>query len=136
MHLTYQPSALSMWAMPLSPLPLIPDIKLHIQAWLHHFAAIFGWDSRVKGFSPEMHLPNHPDTLFEFVKALKECGYRWLFGSRTLVETLSGQPLEYKHLPHRLVARNQGETLSITALIKTQGSDTKLCRSDAALLRG
>jgi hypothetical protein len=30
-------------------------------------------------------------------------------------------------LPHRLVARNsKGETLSITALIKTQGSDTKL----------
>ena len=32
-----------------------------------------------------------------------------------------------KHLPHRLIARNsQGETISITALIKTQGSDTKL----------
>jgi len=102
------------------------DIKLHIQAWLHHFAAIFGWDtsSRQGIFSPECTY-NHPDTLFEFVKALKECGYRWLLVQEHSVETLVN--LEYKHLPHRLVARNsQGETLSITALIKTQGSDTKL----------
>ena len=74
-----------------------------------------------------MHLPNHPDTLFEFVKALKECGYRWLMVQEHSVETLSGQPIQSKHLPHRLVVRNSsGETLSITALIKTQGSDTKL----------
>jgi len=103
---------------------------LHIQAWQHHFAAIFGWSalSRVKGFSPpEMHLPNHPDTFFEFVKALKECGYRWLLVQEHTVETLTGQSLAYKHLPHRLIARNsQGEEISITALIKTQGSDTKL----------
>jgi hypothetical protein len=108
----------------------IPDIKLHIQAWQHHFAAIFGWEAlaRVKGFSPpEMALPNHPDTLYEFIKALKECGYRWLLVQEHSVETLTGQSLQYKHLPHRLVARNShGETLSITALIKTQGSDTKL----------
>jgi len=50
-----------------------------------------------------MHLPNHPDTLFEFVKALKECGYRWLFGSRTLVETLSGQPLSTSIYPTALL---------------------------------
>lgn len=130
---TYQPYVEwlgSMWSHAVVPSTPIPDIKLHIQAWLHHFAAIFGWDAlaRVKGFSPpEMHLPNHPDTLFEFVKALKECGYRWLMVQEHSVETLSGQPLPYKHLPHRLVARNsQGETLSITVLIKTQGSDTKL----------
>lgn len=120
----------SMWSHAVVPSTPIPDIKLHIQAWLHHFAAIFGWDAlaRVKGFSPpEMHLPNHPDTLFEFVKALKECGYRWLMVQEHSVETLSGQPLQYKHLPHRLVAHNsQGETVSITVLIKTQGSDTKL----------
>jgi len=35
--------------------------------------------------------------------------------------------LEKKHLPHRLVCTNsKGETVSIIALIKTQGSDTKL----------
>lgn len=120
----------TMWSHSVVPSTPIPDIKLHIQAWQHHFAAIFGWEalSRVKGFSPpEMHLPNHPDSLFEFVKALKECGYRWLLVQEHSVETLNGQPLQFKHLPHRLIARNsQGEVLSITALIKTQGSDTKL----------
>ncbi len=130
---TYQPYVEwlgTMWSHAVVPSTPIPDIKLHIQAWQQHFAAIFGWDAlaRVKGFSPpEMHLPNHPDTLFEFVKALKECGYRWLLVQEHSVETLTGQPLTDKHLPHRLVARNShGETLSITALIKTQGSDTKL----------
>lgn len=130
---TYQPYVEwlgTMWSHAVVPSTPIPDLKLHIIAWQHHFAAIFGWDAlrRVKGFSPpEMHLPNHPDTLFEFVKALKECGYRWLLVQEHSVETLTGQSLQYKHLPHQLVARNsQGETISITALIKTQGSDTKL----------
>lgn len=130
---TYQPYVEwlgTMWSHTVVPSTPIPDIKLHIQAWQHYFAAIFGWDAlaRVKGFSPpEMALPNHPDTLFEFVKALKECGYRWLLVQEHSVETLTGQGLHYKHLPHRLVARNShGETVSITALIKTQGSDTKL----------
>ncbi len=130
---TYQPYVEwlgTMWSHAVVPSTPIPDIKLHIQAWQHYFAAIFGWDAlaRVKGFSPpEMHLPNHPDTFFEFVKALKECGYKWLMVQEHSVESLTGQSLQYKHLPHRLVARNsKGETLSITALIKTQGSDTKL----------
>jgi hypothetical protein len=130
---TYQPYVEwlgTMWSHAVVPSTPIPDIKLHITAWQHHFAAIFGWEAlaRVKGFSlPEMHLPNHPDTLFEFVKALIESGYRWLLVQEHSVETLTGASLQNKHLPHRLVARNsQGETLSITALIKTQGSDTKL----------
>ncbi|MDB9313107.1 hypothetical protein PN462_08340 [Spirulina sp. CS-785/01] len=110
----------------------IPDIKLHLQAWQHQFAAIFGEEAlrRVKGFSPpEMHLPNHPDTLYEYVKALKECGYRWLLVQEHTVERTDGTPLHHedKYIPNQLVARNsQGETLSILALIKTQGSDTKL----------
>lgn len=120
----------TMWSHAVIPSTPIPDLKLHMQAWQHHFASIFGWEAlaRVKGFSaPEMHLPNHPDTLFEFVKALRDCGYRWLLLQEHSVETLTGQPLGYKHIPHRLVARNShGETISITALIKTQGSDTKL----------
>ncbi|WGV25389.1 glycosyl hydrolase family 57 [Halotia branconii] len=130
---TYQPYVEwlgTMWSHAVIPSTPIPDIKLHILAWQQYFAAIFGWSAlaRVKGFSPpEMHLPNHPDTLFEFVKALKECGYRWLLVQEHSIETLTGQPISHKHLPHRLIARNsQGETISITALIKTQGSDTKL----------
>lgn len=120
----------TMWGHAVVSSTPIPDLKLHIQAWQHHFAAIFGWEalSRVKGFSPpEMHLPNHPDGLYEFVIALLDSGYRWLMVQEHSVETLGGQPLEFRHLPHRLVARNsQGQSASIAVLIKTQGSDTKL----------
>ncbi len=122
----------TMWSHAVVPSTPIPDIKLHIQAWQHYFAAMFGYDAlkRVKGFSPpEMHLPNHPDTLFEYIKALKECGYRWLMVQEHSVERLDGSGLRHedKYIPNRLVARNShGETISITALIKTQGSDTKL----------
>lgn len=122
----------TMWGHAVVPSTPIPDIKLQIQAWQHHFAAIFGYDAlkRVKGFSPpEMHLPNHPDTLYEYIKALKECGYRWLLVQEHSVERLDGSGLWHddKYIPNRLIARNsKGETISITALIKTQGSDTKL----------
>jgi hypothetical protein len=106
------------------------DLKLHMRAWQQHFAAIFGWDAlaRVRGFSPpEMHLPNHPDAAFEYVRSLKECGYRWLLVQEHSVETLEGHGLKEKHLPHRLLARNsEGEEIGIVAIIKTQGSDTKL----------
>lgn len=122
----------TMWSHAVVPSTPIPDIKLQIQAWQHYFAAIFGLDAlqRVKGFSPpEMHLPNNPDTLYEYIKALKECGYRWLLVQEHSVEKLDGSGLNHndKYVPNCLVARNsQGETISITALIKTQGSDTKL----------
>ncbi|MBD2328582.1 glycosyl hydrolase family 57 [Alkalinema sp. FACHB-956] len=122
----------TMWSHAVVPSTPIPDIKLHIQAWQHHFAAMFGFDAlrRVKGFSPpEMHLPNHPDTLYEYIKALKDCGYKWLLVQEHSIENLdgSGVPQDQKYLPNQLVARNShGETVSITALIKTQGSDTKL----------
>ncbi|MFM7447017.1 MAG: glycosyl hydrolase family 57 [Leptolyngbyaceae cyanobacterium] len=122
----------TMWSHAVVPSTPIPDIKLQIQAWQQYFAAIFGIDAlkRVRGFSPpEMHLPNHPDTLYEYVKALKESGYRWLLIQEHSVEQLDGSGLTHdqKYIPNRLVARNsRGETVSITALIKTQGSDTKL----------
>lgn len=122
----------TMWSHAVAPSTPIPDLKLQIQAWQQYFASLFGDDAlkRVKGFSPpEMHLPNHPDTLFEYIKALKECGYRWLMVQEHSVERLDGSGLWHddKYLPNRLVARNsKGETISITALIKTQGSDTKL----------
>ena len=122
----------TMWSHAVVPSTPIPDIKLQIQAWQHYFAAMFGEDAlqRVKGFSPpEMHLPNNPDTLYEYIKALKECGYRWLLVQEHSVERLDGSGLWHddKYLPNRLIARNShGETISITALIKTQGSDTKL----------
>lgn len=122
----------TMWSHGVVPSTPIPDIKLHIQAWQHEFTSIFGVAAlkRVKGFSPpEMHLPNHPDTLFAYIQALKECGYRWLMVQEHSVENLDGSHLqqEQKYIPNQLIARNsQGETIGITALIKTQGSDTKL----------
>lgn len=122
----------TMWSHAVAPSTPIPDLKLQIQAWQQYFASIFGLDAlkRVKGFSPpEMHLPNHPDTLFEYIKALKDCGYRWLMVQEHSVERLdgSGIPQDDKYIPNTLVARNsKGDTVKITALIKTQGSDTKL----------
>ncbi|OLP20171.1 glycosyl hydrolase family 57 [Leptolyngbya sp. 'hensonii'] len=122
----------TMWSHAVVPSTPIPDVKLQIQAWQHHFAALFGYDAlrRVKGFSPpEMHMPNHPDTMYEYIKALKECGYQWLLVQEHSVENLDGSGLrhEQKYLPNRLIARNsRGAVISITALIKTQGSDTKL----------
>ncbi|MBF2057785.1 MAG: glycosyl hydrolase family 57 [Cyanobacterium sp. T60_A2020_053] len=122
----------TMWSHAVAPSTPIPDFKLHIQAWQHHFKHLFGGDAlaRVKGFSPpEMHLPNHPDTLYAYIKALKECGYRWLLVQEHTIERLDGQPLHHedKYIPNCLVAQNsQGESISITVLVKTQGSDTKL----------
>ncbi len=122
----------TMWSHAVVPSTPIPDLKLQIQAWQQYFAALFGTEalSRVKGFSPpEMHLPNNPDTLYEYIKALKDCGYRWLLVQEDSIEQLDGShlPQDQKYLPNQLVAKNsKGETIAITALIKTQGSDTKL----------
>lgn len=121
----------SAWGHPVAPSTPVQDYRLHVRAWQHFFAALFGVEAlgRVKGFSPaEMALPNHPDVFYEFVKTLKDSGYRWVIVQEHSVERVEdGRPLEYKHQPHRLVARNsRGEMLSITAIIKTQGSDTKL----------
>jgi hypothetical protein len=120
----------TMWGHAVVSSTPVPDLKLHMRAWQQQFAAVFGWQAleRVRGFSPpEMHMPNHPDVAFEYVKALKECGYQWLLVQEHTVETLEGHGLGYKHLPHRLIARNScGEEVSIIAIIKTQGSDTKL----------
>ena len=120
------------WSHAVAPSTPIPDLKLQISAWQHQFANLFGTAAlqRVKGFSPpEMHLPNHPDTLYEFIKALKECGYQWLLVQEHSVENLNGSPLnhEQKYIPNQLIAKNSlGEVISMTTLIKTQGSDTKL----------
>jgi hypothetical protein len=120
------------WGHAVIPSTPIPDLKLQIQAWRQHFLALFGPAAlqRVRGFSPpEMHLPNHPDCLYEFVKALLDCGYRWLLVQEHTVENLDGSSLsrEQAFIPHQLIARNsQGEERRIVALIKTQGSDTKL----------
>jgi hypothetical protein len=118
------------WGHAVAPSTPVQDYRLHVRAWQHHFAAIFGLEAlgRVRGFSPaEMALPNHPDVAYAFVKTLNDCGYRWLLVQEHTVELPDGRPLERPHLPHRLVcASSGGETAEIVSVVKTQGSDTKL----------
>ncbi len=119
------------WSHAVSPSTPVQDYRLHVRAWQQYFASLFGWEAlgRVRGFSPaEMALPNHPEVFFEFVKTLKDCGYWWvLVQEHSVEETETGLHPTRPHLPHQLVARNAaGEEISILALVKTQGSDTKL----------
>jgi len=119
------------WGHSVAPSTPVQDYRLHVRAFQHHFAAIFGWEAleRVRGFSPsEMALPNHPDVAYEFVKTLKDCGYQWLLvQEHTVEQPENGWNPQRPHLPHRLVCTSsRGETASILALVKTQGSDTKL----------
>ena len=98
------------WGHAVAPSTPVQDFRLHVRAWQHHFAAIFGIEAlqRVRGFSPsEMALPNHPDVCYEFVKTLRECGYRWVLVQEHTVERVEdGGPVTRPHIPHRLVARN------------------------------
>ncbi len=119
------------WGHAVAPSTPIQDYRLHVKAFQHHFAAIFGAEalSRIRGFSPsEMALPNHPDVAHAFVKTLKDCGFQWLLVQEHSVENPeNGWAPELKHLPHRLVCySSKGEKAEIIAIIKTQGSDTKL----------
>jgi len=121
----------SAWGHPVAPSTPTQDYRLHVLAWQHFFAGLFGLEAlgRIRGFSPaEMALPNHPDVCYQFVKTLKDCGYRWVLVQEHTVEHVEdGSSLKYPHRPHRLIAKNSsGEVLSITAIVKTQGSDTKL----------
>ena len=99
------------------------------QAWQHHFAGIFGIEAlrRVRFLSSEMALPNHPDVAYDFVKTLRDCGYTWVLVQehgeiqrmatarrRSTCRTASSAPARRARKPE------------IIALIKTQGSDTKL----------
>ena len=118
------------WGHAVAPSTPVQDFRLHVRAWQHHFAAIFGLQalSRVRGFFPaEMALPNHPDVAYEFVKTLVDCGYEWVLVQENSVEQLTGAMLENKHLPHNLICRSStGQIAEIIAVIKTQGSDNKL----------
>lgn len=119
------------WGHPVAPSTPVQDFRLHVEAWQHHFAAIFGFKalSRVRGFSPpEMALPNHPDVAYEFVKTLNDCGYKWVMVQEHSVEQISdGGGIRQPHLPHKLLVKSSdGKSAEIIAIIKTQGSDTKL----------
>ena len=77
------------WGHAVAPSTPVQDFRLHVRAWQHHFAAIFGLEAlaRVRGFSPsEMALPNHPDVAYEFVRTLLDCGYQWVLVQEHTVE--------------------------------------------------
>ena len=118
------------WGHAVAPSTPVQDYRLHVRAWQHHFAALFGLDalSRVRGFSPaEMALPNQPDVAYEFVKTLTDCGYQWVLVQEHSVEEPDGSGPRHRYLPNRLTCTSsRGESASIIAVIKTQGSDTKL----------
>lgn len=118
----------TMWSHALVPTTPVVDLEPQIRAWQHHFAAIFGWDAlaRVRGFAPpELSLPTHPEQLYAFLRALKNCGYRWLMVQANSVETPNGEPIQDIHLPHRLVVRSgDGSEISLPVLLTPRGSDS------------
>ncbi len=118
------------WGHAVAPSTPVQDYRLHVQAWRHHFAALFGLEAldRVRGFSPsEMALPNQPDVAYAFVRTLLDNGYDWVLVQEHTIEQVDGSAIDRPHLPHRLVCTSStGETASIIAIVKTQGSDTKL----------
>ena len=119
------------WGHAVAPSTPVQDYRRHVEAWQQHFAGIFGMEAleRVRGFSPsEMALPNHPDVAYHFVKTLRDCGYQWvLVQEHTVEQADNARHPERPHLPHRLVCTSStGETAEIIAIVKTQGSDTKL----------
>jgi hypothetical protein len=118
------------WGHAVAPSTPVQDFRLHVEAWRHYFATVFGTEAldRVRGFSPsEMALPNHPDVAYHFVKTLRDNGYDWVLVQEHTVESADGGRVSRPHLPHLLeVTSSTGETASIVAIIKTQGSDTKL----------
>ena len=120
----------SAWGHPVAPSTPVQDFALHVRAWQHHFAATFGLEAleHVRGFSPaEMALPNDPDVAHAFVATLRDCGYDWVLVQEHTVEHLDGLGVADPHVPHRLACTSSaGEIAEITAVIKTQGSDTKL----------
>ena len=117
------------WGHAVAPSTPPQDFRLHVRAWQHHFAAVFGLEALGRvGISPaEMALPNHPDVACAFVRTLADCGYQWVLVQEHTVEQPGGRGVEHPHLPHRLVCTDsRGNTASILAVVKTQGSDTKL----------
>ena len=127
------------WGHAVAPSTPVQDYRLHVRAWQHHFAAIFGLEAlgRVRGFSPsEMALPNHPDVAYEFVKTISDCGYRWVLVQEHTVEGPDGAPLRSPHLPHRLVCTNsRGEHGEHRCRHQDTGERHQTRRADAAVLR-
>ncbi len=129
------------WGHAVAPSTPVQDFRLHVRAWQHHFAALFGLEAlaRVRGFSPsEMALPNHPDVAYEFVRTLVDCGYRWVLVQEHTVEepatgsiTAAAAPAAPAGLPQ---CRRRGRQHRRTGQDPGLGHQAR--RADAAVLRG
>ena len=128
------------WGHAVAPSTPVQDYRLHVRAWQHHFAALFGLEAlaRVRGFSPsEMALPNHPDVAYEFVRTLQDCGYRWVLVQEHTVEQPDGGGVRDRHLPapagvHELARRDREHRRDR----QDPGQRHQARRPDAAVLRG
>src|SRR5437773_1014014 len=127
------------WGHAVAPSTPVQDFRLHVSAWQHHFAALFGQEAlrRVHGFSPaELALPNHPDVAYAFVRTLRDCGYEWVLVQEHTVEPLEGGALVRRHLPHRSICRNsRGAEASISPISTRWGSRRPSCRRFGASVR-
>jgi len=84
------------WGHAVAPSTPPKDFRLHVRAWQHHFAAIFGLEAlgRVRGLSPaEMALPNHPDGARAFVRTLADCGYQGVLVQEHTAEQPDGRSI-------------------------------------------
>ena len=119
------------WGHAVAPSTPVQDYRLHVRAWQHHFAALFGLEAlgRVRGFSPsEMALPNHPDV---GLRVRAHAGrLRLRLGARSgahrgaagRLRACAGRTCRTGWWPPARPARRP----AIIAIVKTQGSDTKL----------
>ncbi len=128
------------WGHAVAPSTPVQDYRLHVRAWQQHFAALFGLEAlaRVRGFSPsEMALPNHPDVAYEFVRTLRDCGYRWVLVQEHSVEQPDGGGVRAPPPPptpgvHQLGRRYREHRCAG----QDAGQRHEAGRPDAAVLRG
>ena len=78
------------WGHAVAPSTPVQDFRLHVTrlaASLRGASSAWRRWAACAGSRPsEMALPNHPDTAYEFVKTLKDCGYQWVLVQEHTVE--------------------------------------------------
>ena len=121
----------TMWGHAVASSTPLPDLKLHMRAWQQHFAAVYGWDAlaRVRGLLAAGDAPAQPSRRRLRVRqgaarsaATSGCWCRSTPSRRWKATAWTTSTCRTAWSP----ATPCGEEVSIIAIIKTQGSDTKL----------
>ena len=128
------------WGHAVAPSTPVQDFRLHVRAWQHHFAAIFGLEalSRVRGFSPAGDGAAQPSRRRLRVRPDPE-GLRLRVGAGAGAHgraTRTGGGIRQPHLPHRLVAPTPAATRQHHRHRQDPGQRHQAGRPDAAVLRG